>query len=131
MKKRLGGLLLLAALGGCVESQPGSFMSNAGPQAGPQCGPGGCSQGGAYQPRPIPGIMGAMGEPITVAPGMSPGPQMGSPYASKGNDGEIAARQAFAASLPPQIAGKVLFPESARRNMGLLASGIDANGLEQ
>ena len=35
MKKRLGGLVLLAALGGCVNSQPGSYMSNVGPGGAP------------------------------------------------------------------------------------------------
>ena len=39
MKTRIGGLLLLTALGGCVSSQPGSFMSNAGPGGGPPPSP--------------------------------------------------------------------------------------------
>src|SRR3954462_4555403 len=56
MKKRLGGLVLLAALGGCVESQPGSYMSNANMGA-PASGGSGCMHG-ACMPREIPGVMG-------------------------------------------------------------------------
>ena len=40
MKKRLGGLLLLAGLGGCVTNEPGSFMSNVGPMGVPRGGGG-------------------------------------------------------------------------------------------
>src|SRR4051794_1545216 len=47
MKKKLGGLLLCAALGGCVSTEgddhQSQFMSHVGPGGGPvACGPGGC-----------------------------------------------------------------------------------------
>src|SRR5262249_58978683 len=72
MKKRLGGLLLLAALGGCVSSQPGSFMSNVGPGGAPPCGQGGCFNGASVPPA-APGVMGAMGEPIPMRHELPPG----------------------------------------------------------
>ncbi len=93
MKRSIGGLVLLAALGGCVNSQPGSYMSQArAPQA-----PGGAS-GGIYQAANIPNVMGPRGEPVAV---------MVPPTAIDPNSGHAAARDLLARSLPPEVVDRV------------------------
>ncbi|HKB40817.1 MAG TPA: hypothetical protein VKD72_30605, partial [Gemmataceae bacterium] len=118
MKTRIAGLLLLlAALGGCVNSQPGSFMSNVGPGGGPPCGQGGCFNT-AYVPRPTPGVMGAMGEPIPMREELRPG---AAPSAA-----EAAARATLAQSLPPDLVQQVLAPEDMQRGGSILQAGLPA-----
>lgn len=130
MKKRLGGLALLAALGGCVNSQPGSYMSHVGPGGAPVNQQGSCA-GGACQPRPVPGVMGAYGESIMVQPPMHG--EVPSAMANAGqSDSEKAARAArmsFAQSVPAPLAAEILAKDDARKGVGLMQSGVPAGGI--
>jgi hypothetical protein len=89
--------------------------------------------GGPYIPKPVPGVMGALGEDIGLPPGGTiTNPQARPAYAmGRRNEAEAAARESFASALPPQIAGQVLFKDDARKGVGLLQSGIPANGISQ
>ncbi len=119
MRKTLGGLVLLAALGGCVSSQPGSFMSHVGPGGQPNGAIGGCCNG-SFVPQTVPGVVGAMGEPIPMRGDMR---ARGMP-----SDAEMAARQTFAASLPPEIVQQVVANEDSKRGAGLLQAGAPPGG---
>src|SRR5438128_173159 len=126
MKKRLGGLVLLAALGGCTSSQPGSYMSNVGPGGAPINPPGGSCPSGAC-PRPVPGVMGAYGESILVQPPMQ-GEAPGAIARNGQPDPARAARISFAQSVGP-AAAEILAKEDAKKNVGLMASGVPEGGI--
>ncbi|MFN4259357.1 MAG: hypothetical protein ACK4RK_08655 [Gemmataceae bacterium] len=79
MKRTVGAMILLAAVGGCVASDGGG--------SGPGPMPGG--GGGAYRPRSIPGVQGPRGEPVAMA----------APY-SASSMGEEAAKAMLAQSVP-------------------------------
>ncbi|MBI1916291.1 MAG: hypothetical protein HYS12_16405 [Planctomycetes bacterium] len=119
MKKRIGGLLLLAALSGCVSSQPGSFMCNVGPGGAPPCGQGGCYNS-AYVPRPTPGVMGAMGEPVPMREELRPG--------AGASAAEAAARATFAQSLPPDLVAQIAYQEDGPRGGSILQAGLPPGG---
>lgn len=140
MKKRLSGLLLLAALsGGCVNSgQPGTFMSHVGPGGGPACGPAGCTHGGgAYQAKPMPNVVGAYGESVpTPVAGTLTNPRMpimGQRAVGNASEAQMMARESFMRQLPPEAVSQVLVPDDKKKNIPFLQSGIPLpnNGLMQ
>src|SRR5437588_8042220 len=115
MKRRIGGLLLLTALGGCVSSQPGSFMSNVGPGGAPPPCQGGCFNS-AYVPRPTPGVMGPTGEPVPMREELRPG--------AGASAAEAAARATLAQSLPPDLVAQIAYQEDGQRGGSILQAGL-------
>lgn len=80
MKRTAGALVLMAALGGCVSTDPGPSMSGSG---------GSC--GGWASGRPtVPGVQGPWGQPVAMA----------APYSANPPGGAEAARAMMALSLP-------------------------------
>jgi hypothetical protein len=118
MMKRLGALVLLAALGGCVSSQPGSFMSHVGPMGASRAPVGGCSHG-ACMAQAAPGLMGPMGEPIPLQ-----GRMPGTAVAGGSSAAEAAARRTFTQNMPPDLVAQVLYEQEANRGGGILQAGL-------
>src|SRR5262249_3365224 len=124
MKTRIAGLLLLlAALGGCVNSQPGSFMSNVGPGGGPPPRPGGRFNTPPLPPPPPRGV-GAPGGPAPAPAGLPP-PAPARPAAAP-SAAEPAPRAPRAQSLPPDLVQQVLAPEDMQRGGSILQAGLPA-----
>src|SRR5262245_52482559 len=120
MTRTLGGLLLLAAMGGQALAQPGSFMSNVGPMGRPKYNAPGL-RNGVYQLPELPGYMGPYGEPIHVNPDMIQQASM--------SPAEQAARQTFAASLPPQIVSQVTYQENMKKGWNMMQCCAADTGL--
>jgi hypothetical protein len=108
MKRSAVAFSLLAAVGGCVSTDPG----------GPAGGPGPMLHGpNVVVPGPatIPGAMGPGGAPVSVrAPGGDPS---GAP------SGAAAARQALAQQLPPEIYAQVAYNARNGGDHGLMLAG--------
>src|SRR5205807_7319648 len=81
MKRSAGALFMLAALGGCVST-------GSGPGSGG--GYGGCMAGGALT---VPGVQGPWGAPVAMA----------APYSATPPNGEAAAREMLARSVPLEV----------------------------
>src|SRR5262245_14431927 len=101
MKRKLAGLVLLAALGGQASAQIGSFAGTLSAPRRGSCDAGGCSHG-AYQLPQLPGYVGATGEPLHYNP---------SAARAASDPADTAARATFAQSLPPDIAAAVLYKQ--------------------
>jgi hypothetical protein len=114
MKKTVAGLLMLLTLG-CVENQPGAFMSHAGPAGAPggPMGGGGCGNG-VCRASFSPNLMGAWGSPMLMPPGAG-GPSL--------SPAEQAARNTLAMSLPPELVQQVAARGEDAMGGGILRAG--------
>ena len=116
MKKSVAGLMMMLALG-CVENQPGSFMSHAGAPGTPAGSIPGCSNGVCCSAG-APGVMGPWGAPVNMRPGAMA--QSSLPSA------EQAARNTLAMSLPPELVQQVTAKGPGMS--GLLQAGFPPGG---
>src|SRR5262249_8776625 len=114
MMRRMGTLLLLASLSGCMCGGSGPFMG----------GDVGANLGGGHGPRPgtlgvaraapsVPGVQGPWGQPVAVAP----------PYTLTAPTGEDAARQMLATSVPLEFVQQAGLNQPAKGGSGLQLAG--------
>jgi len=105
MNKRLGGLVLLAGLGGCVTSQPGAYMSEYRNQGALQATAGPMPSQGARLAATVPGAVGPWGQPVALDPAAVTRPA---------DPAKEAARAEFARNVPPEILQQITYKEDAR-----------------
>src|SRR5205085_1418536 len=100
MKRTAGVMVLVAGLAGCVNDQPGPYMSNYwGGQSG-QCG---TTCGGSRPGPTVPNCQGPWGQPVAMA----------APYTSEPPQGEAAARAMLNNSLPLNAVQQASYNPSA------------------
>lgn len=117
MRVTLGGLILLATLSGCA-SKPGAYRGNMANDRGFPSAQGGIS---VHEPKAIPGVVGAWGQPVPM--------RGGAPSTAK-SSGEAFARQTLGKALPSDIVQQITYNEDlaragmSTRNMLQQAGGV-------
>ncbi len=117
MKRKAGAMVLLAALGGCVSTDPGgsgTYMSHAFNNSGPT--PDGVHSGVHYGGPTVPGAQGPMGQPVAMA----------FPYNVSPPSGAAAAQAMLKQSVPLEMVQQAGYTMNGP--MGGPAGGIQQAG---
>jgi hypothetical protein len=111
MKRTAAVMVLLAGLAGCVEDQPGPYMSNY--WGSGQSGQSGTTCGGSRVGPSVPNCQGPWGQPVAMA----------APYTSSPPQGEAAARAMLNTSLPLNAVQQASYNPGADNPSAILPAG--------